>query len=749
MARQKPAARQPPRPPRESRTAGPGSNWLALLWVLFGVLAVSVHLQSVLSRQDSATTLLSPATWQHVVRALGGSLISPAGAAGEAALADVPFGPLLLVVGTCAVLALAVSAVLVRLRTGLAIWAALPPQSRNFCWWLLPGVWEVLQIVAFLVGWEGLTAFIQSTPPYVYAVMLGGWLAGSGVFPLSDFAHWQSEDVEAAGDSAKVHDQRLWLVTGMALCWAVVFTAMNWQLYRSLRVPHGDSAMYEEHLWNLLHGKGFRSYLDQGLFLGEHIQVIHLALIPLYVLWPSHLLLELCESLALASGAVAVYLLARRHEISPRNTGSARANHRGSQTGLLLAAAYLLYFPLQFLDIAIDLKTFRPISFGVPLLLFALDQFERRRLKTMLVLLVLTLLAKEDFAIILAPLGLWMALTAWRESRPPQTVEGTTAESPATEQQWRKVCLIAGAALAAGAAIYLVLATRVLIPWFRDGAEVHYARYFSRFGDGLGEIAWNMLTRPGLLAEALFNLSTAHYLLALLVPVAGVALFSPGRLAVAAPLTVILCLNEIATDPRHHFHAPLVPIVFWATAAGVPLAVRKLLGLRRPATGTAAAPVELTVLRNMQVHVASLVCGTALCSGLFFSISPLGIPFLDPGSAWNWRKLYVPDRRAELFPRVLEQIPLSARVASTDFVHPRFTHHERSYDYSNYARRVSGYELTVPDDTDYIVIDTRHRYSTIKRPEDVPEYRDHPDRWELLPDRTEGCFIVLRRRNRP
>jgi uncharacterized membrane protein len=68
--------------------------------------------------------------------------------------------------------------------------------------------------------------------------------------------------------------------------------------------------MYEEHIWNLLHGKGFRSFLDQGrLFLGEHVQVIHLAVIPLYLLWPSHVLLELCQSACLALGAIPVFRL--------------------------------------------------------------------------------------------------------------------------------------------------------------------------------------------------------------------------------------------------------------------------------------------------------------------------------------------------------------------------------------------------------------------------------------------------------
>ena len=50
------------------------------------------------------------------------------------------------------------------------------------------------------------------------------------------------------------------------------------------------------------------------------------------------------------------------------------------------------------------------------------------------------------------------------------------------------------------------------------------------------------------------------------------------------------------------------------------------------------------------------------------------------------------------FAKIAHFIPQSARVASTDFVHPRYTHFDRSYDYSNYRRKVSGYEAKVPDE---------------------------------------------------
>jgi hypothetical protein len=85
-------------------------------------------------------------------------------------------------------------------------------------------------------------------------------------------------------------------------------------------------------------------------------------------------------------------------------------------------------------------------------------------------------------------------------------------------------------------------------------------------------------------------------------------------------------------------------------------------------------------------------------------------------------------------------------VASTDFVHPRYTHFERSYDYSDYVRQVAGYADRVPDDTDYIVIDTQHPYSRVRSLNEVRELRTEPEKWEVIPNDSQGYFIVLKRK---
>ena len=127
---------------------------------------------------------------------------------------------------------------------------------------------------------------------------------------------------------------------------------------------------------------------------------------------------------------------------------------------------------------------------------------------------------------------------------------------------------------------------------------------------------------------------------------------------------------------------------------------------------------------------------------------PMGVNFWSKESPYGWARLYVPGPRAAEFSKVLPELPETSRVASTDYVHTRLTHFERSYDYSDYPRAVNNYQPGVPDDTDYIVIDTSHPYSRVRSLADVRELQAEPEKWEVLPDHTGGLFLVLKRKLR-
>ena len=564
----------------------------------------------------------------------------------------------------------------------------------------------------------------------------------------------------------------LMIVLLAAVCWEAMSLWMNERLYSNLLVPHGDSAMYEEHLWNVWHGKGFRSYLDQGLFLGEHIQVIHLLLLPLHRIWPSYLMMELVASCSLAICVVPIYSITKRH------SGSSRA-------AMWLSLAWLLYFPMHFLDIAIDLKTLRPSCYGLPFLFWGIDFAERRRLISSSAFFLIALTTQEDFALVVGSIGAVFFLISRQNS------EDVPADQTNRLARWSIALMVVSIA-------WVLLAVLVVIPAFRDGDAVHYSRYFGDLGNSPGDLFRTALHSPGRILSQLFSLRTLYYLLVLTVPlgmnpmrrptylIAGAATFgmlSLIQLGNSSTTTDMSGLAELPPIPFHHFHAPLLPVLFWAAAASLrsnhsassrqagsvhamaiglessrhfPSAVA--LKIAENADGTPS--VSATLKRNqvpLSVHpqivpdnavsAARLAFFCAVITGVSVSLMPVGATFWSDTSPFGRKNLYVPGERAAEFQKVLALLPTDARVASTDYVHTRLTHFDRSYDYSGYLRAVNNYQPGVPADTDYIVIDTGHRYSEIKTIDQVRELREEPEQWEVVPNDSEGLFIVLKRKS--
>ena len=688
----------------------PNSPYLGGLCVVSFAVLCSLALQSILQSQTIGTQFLSQGTWRNLVEFLEGE--TPRSFIADGMTANPSYGRIFAVNLSAGIIFWIGGAWFISQRTGIALSRTLGRWGVcGWLWGVIPILWELARIIAAGFG-EGnaLSIFLTATAPLWMALAFAGWIATFGVLI--------QKPVPVLSPETRPNRRAFYGVVIGAAVYVVIFTAMNWQLYRNLLVPHGDSAMYEEHLWNFTHGKGFRSYLEDRLFLGEHLQVVHLFLLPLHWIWPSLMMLDLCESLALASAAFPVYWITARH------SGSAKA-------GMLVAIGYLLYSPMQYLDIAIDLKTFRPSAFGIPAILFGLDQLERGRIKSAIGFWLIALSAQEDFTIILTPLGLWISLF------PSAAIQQESSNKRPGNNQLR----LLGLGMAIFNVLYLFLALKYIMPWFRNGEKIHYVGYFQQFGSSLEEVVKNILGNPQLLFSELFAVTTPIYAMMLLVPLGFMALFSPSRLLVGLPLFGLLCLNQLSRTPHHHFHAPTIPILFWATAAGA----ANFLGWRKKGN---SIEQQSQKKHAQTLWAAHFVAASAFATGLFTSMGPLGIGFWDPHSSAYWKDRYIVQERAKKFALVIDEIPKTARVFSTDFVHPRFTHYARSYDYSSYPRKTDE-ELTTPEPgiTYYLVIDTQHPYSTIKRPEDIPQYRDHPEDWELLPDKTDGYYIVLKRRN--
>ena len=185
---------------------------------------------------------------------------------------------------------------------------------------------------------------------------------------------------------------RLLVVLAMLIyAWYYGTIALN--RFDAFQQPGFDLGIFDQGVWLLSRFRDpFVSIMGLNLF-GDHASYILLALVPLYWLWPAAQVLLIAQTLALCLGAIPVFLLAR-------------GVLRNAWLALLPALAFLLNPALGWLN----LENFHPDSFEVPLVLFALYLMTQRRWRSYLLMVILLLAVKEDVALLVVPLGIYVAL---------------------------------------------------------------------------------------------------------------------------------------------------------------------------------------------------------------------------------------------------------------------------------------------------------------------------------------------------
>ncbi|MGL4461811.1 MAG: DUF2079 domain-containing protein, partial [Planctomycetia bacterium] len=312
--------------------------------------------------------------------------------------------------------------------------------------------------------------------------------------------------------------------------------------------------------------------------------------------------------------------------------------------------------------------------------LAALLCVERRRHGWAVFWVGLTLLAKEEYALVAAGLGLYTATRELREGRPRRALLGVAA--------------------AVAALLYLVWVLTVFLPYFRAGGGPHYTPYFASWGGSPREIVFTALTNPGRVVERLATLKNLAFVLAMLAPAALTPLAAPFRLLVAAPIFGYLMLGDLPSlaDPRFHFHGPLVPLVWWAAVGGSANLAQQWKSPQRSAA-----------------TLGRLIVCLAVLSAGWFGRGPTSWRFHDPLEAvpprWDgrrytfeprgdyWRDVYLPAERSRRFAAALAVLSPADRVAATDYVRGRLTHFRAAHDYPVFRKHVG------VDDLDAVLLD--------------------------------------------
>jgi uncharacterized membrane protein len=396
----------------------------------------------------------------------------------------------------------------------------------------------------------------------------------------------------------------------------------------------GSSAMdlgyTDQMVWNTLHGRflQFSTYenapidlpLDQfrrtDILLAYHVELLLVPISLLYLVWSSPLCLLVLQVIVVSLGAYPAFELARQHLDSLFG-------------GLAFALAYLLAPAVE----GALLADFHAVSLTAGLLLFALYFAQERRFGAYFLVLVLSMLAKEDIPVLAFGLGAYLVVF----------------------RRERKVGLIT---MALGLGWFLICMGGIL-PAFNGLGRSPFLRRLAVFGPTLKESIVAATRDPRLILRWLAQPEIVSYLGGLLGSAGYLSLFHPQLLAVAAPLVAI---NVFSTwswtySGGDHYSAAIMPFVFVSSIFGVGSLAAWL-----------ARRFELPHSRAVTVLCLS-VLAIALWQHHHFGVSPLARTF-DPPQV---------TAHHVLGKELVQQIPPHAAVSAQANLYPHVSQRERAY----------------------------------------------------------------------
>lgn len=349
----------------------------------------------------------------------------------------------------------------------------------------------------------------------------------------------------------------------MTVGWSAVFIVLGWRQHTRFATNGFDLGIFDQNIWLLSRLQDPFITIRGLTFLGHHMNAILLAFVPFYWLGAGPLFLLVVQVAAQASGAAAIFLLAR--------------DRLGARwPAVALGGALLLHPSYQFLA----WEYFHPDTLAIAPLLFAYWAARSRRWRWFTVAAVLAVASKEDIALAVIVLGLLIAV--WGDRR-------------------------RGLIVSAAAASWFLVTTRLIIP-LANGIGPFYSAYFSEFGSNGGEVVRTVLTNPGRVWRVATRGDQLDYYRMMLAPVAFLTLIGVPGMLVGVPMLAVNVLSSFPYAYQIRFHYAAMVI------AGVML-------------GTVEAVAYLGRTPGRRAFLVGLVMATSLASTVAWGPSPLSTKF--------------------------------------------------------------------------------------------------------------------------
>ena len=326
--------------------------------------------------------------------------------------------------------------------------------------------------------------------------------------------------------------------------YAVVFLFASVLHFAVFETADVDLGHMIQPIWATLHGNFLETTSPSGLQqsrLGFHADPFLVLLVPFYWAWSSPLLLPVVQTLAVASGALPVYWLGRKH------LGTGRA-------GAHFALAYLLFPATQF-NAFTSSSSFHALSIALPLVLFAIWFLDEDRLLAFCLVGLLAATTKEEIPLAVGCLGLWYA------------------KRSGNRRFGLSVFLI-------GLTLTLVDFS-VVVPHFSPSGRDPFADRYAAVGGTPGGVLHKLFTDPLAFAHAVASGHKLGYVALLFGPLVCLWVFEPLLLLGALPELAINVLSDKSDQTSLVFYpaAGVVPFIVAASIFGAARFTRHAEGL--------------------------------------------------------------------------------------------------------------------------------------------------------------------------
>jgi len=417
-----------------------------------------------------------------------------------------------------------------------------------------------------------------------------------------------------------------WLAT---VSYIVTFVAISLQEYHAY-IPNAlDLGNMAQAFWNTVHGHPFRfqnmrdtvsiEAYGTSTRLSFHVEPILPFLAVVYFFYQHVETLLVMQTVAVASGAIPVRLLARNHLANP-------------VAEVAFPIAYLLYPALE----AANLFEFHPVTVAVPFILWAFWFADARRYSWFAVAAVCVMGSKEELGVLVALMGLWIAVRNG-------------------ERRFGAVVAVLGL-------LWSFLALKVIVPHFNNA----HSPYLDRFlppAYGTSSVIGFWFHHFDLVWSNLTSQAKASYLHRILVPAGYLSLLSPLTVLVAVPSLAIVMLSY---DPYMvgglaHYSAEIVPVMIVAAIMGAEWFAKHV------------AP-----RLHMRFELAVTVCSIYV---LFASLANQRVNGFTPLAANFWYPTITAHDR--IVDRALALIPSNASVSAQNNLNAHLSDRGQIYLYSD------------------------------------------------------------------